>query len=44
MRYIKFRAFNTTSKRMFLWKELEDFWNFQDVSFINNGESNSILM
>ena len=43
-REIKFRAFNPISKRMFLWNEIENFWNFEDVSRINNGSSSTILM
>ena len=43
-RLFKFRAFNPISKRMFLWNELENFWNFEDISRINNGSSSTILM
>ena len=43
-RLFKFRAFNPISKRMFLWNELENFWNFEDISRINTGSSSTILM
>lgn len=44
MREIKFRAFNTESQRMFSFEDLVDFWNFQDVDWINKGRSKSVLM
>lgn len=44
MRTIKFRAWNTQTKKMKEWEHLKEFYVFEDIDTINKGDSSSILM